>query len=101
MIPGLPDLRASHEPSQAPDRHQTLRGIRDDDCYYVDKTPLVRDLVSQGRYYFLSRPRRFGKSLLLDTLHELFAGSERLFRGLLIHEYWDWAKAHPGSPSQL
>ncbi len=74
---------------------QTLRGIRDDDCYYVDKTPLVRDLVSQGRYYFLSRPRRFGKSLLLDTLHELFAGSERLFRGLLIHEYWDWAKAHP------
>ena len=74
---------------------QTLRGIRDDDCYYVDKTPLVRDLVSQGRYYFLSRPRRFGKSLLLDTLHELFAGSERLFRGLLIHEHWDWAKAHP------
>ena len=74
---------------------QDFRTLRETGCYYVDKTPLIHQLVSQGRYYFLSRPRRFGKSLLLDTLHELFAGSESLFQGLAIHEHWDWDDAHP------
>ena len=74
---------------------QDFRTIREDSYYYVDKTPLIRQLVGQGRYYFLSRPRRLGKSLLLDTLHELFAGSEPLFRGLDIHGRWDWSAAHP------
>ncbi|MCY4187689.1 MAG: AAA family ATPase [Bryobacterales bacterium] len=69
--------------------------IRGDSFYYVDKTPLIHQLVKQGRYYFLSRPRRFGKSLLADTLHELFAGNEQLFRGLYIHEFWDWSEANP------
>ena len=66
-------------------------------CYYdyVDKTPLIREMIRQGRYYFLSRPRRFGKSLLVDTLQELFEGNESLFRGLDIHPHWDWSVRHP------
>ncbi len=71
---------------------QTFRKIRNQNCYYVDKIALIRQMIDQGDYYFLSRPRRFGKSLLLDTLHELFAGNEALFRGLAIHDHWDW---HP------
>ena len=69
---------------------QTFRMIREEGYYYVDKTAWVRRLVDEGRCYFLSRPRRFGKSLLLDTIKELFEGSEELFRGLAIHDRWDW-----------
>jgi len=47
---------------------QNFARLRETDSYYVDKTPLIRDLVDRGDYWFLSRPRRFGKSLLLDTL---------------------------------
>ncbi len=65
------------------------------DCYYVDKTDHVRRLVEGGQYYFLSRPRRFGKTLLVDTLQELFEGSEEPFRGLAIHDGWDWSARHP------
>lgn len=73
----------------------TLQKIRDDNCVYVDKTPYVQQLVESGTYYFLSRPRRFGKSLLVDTLRELFQGNEALFRGLHIHPHWDWSVAYP------
>ncbi len=64
-------------------------------CYYVDKTDHVRRLVEGGKYYFLSRPRRFGKTLLVDTLQKLFEGSEELFRGLAVHDKWDWSTRHP------
>ena len=74
---------------------QTFREIREDDCYYVDKTALIGQLVEGGKHYFLSRPRRFGKSLLLDTIKELFEGSEALFRGLAIHDQWDWGRPRP------
>ncbi len=74
---------------------QTFRKIREGGCYYVDKTPWVRRLVDEGEQYFLSRPRRFGKSLLLDTIKELFEGSEELFRGLAIHDHWDWDARFP------
>ena len=74
---------------------QDFRTIREQDFCYVDKTPLVRRLVDEGRFYFLSRPRRFGKSLLLDTLRSLFEGREELFRGLDIHGHWDWSATHP------
>ncbi len=74
---------------------QDFRTIREENCYYVDKTPLIHQLVASGRHYFLSRPRRFGKSLLLDTLRELFKGNEELFRGLAIHDEWDWSQVHP------
>ena len=60
---------------------QTFREVREDDCYYVDKTAHVRRLVEEGKHYFLSRPRRFGKSLFLDTCKELFEGSEAAVRG--------------------
>ena len=73
---------------------QTFRKIREDGCYYVDKTALIGQLVDGGQHYFLSRPRRFGKSLLLDTIKELFEGDEALFWGLAIHERWDWTP-HP------
>ncbi len=74
---------------------QDFPTIRSEDFYYVDKTSLVRKLVDEGRHYFLSRPRRFGKSLLLDTLRSLFAGHDPLFRGLAIHPHWDWSSPHP------
>ena len=47
---------------------QTFRKIREGNCYYVDKTGFALRLIREGKYYFLSRPRRFGKSLFLDTL---------------------------------
>ena len=60
---------------------QTFRKIREGGFYYVDKTAFARQLIEEGTHYFLSRPRRFGKSLFLDTLKELFEGNEPLFRG--------------------
>ena len=74
---------------------QTFRDIREGGYYYVDKTAFAHRLATTGKYYFLSRPRRFGKSLFLDTLAELFAGNEPLFRGLYCHDKWDWGKKHP------
>ena len=70
---------------------QSFRPMRQDGHYYVDKTPHIERLVRQGSRYFLSRPRRFGKSLLIDTLAELFRGSEELFSGLAIYDRWDWS----------
>jgi len=74
---------------------QTFRNLREEAYYYADKTGHIEELVEQGTHYFLSRPRRFGKSLLLDTIKELFEGSEALFRGLHIHGRWDFTKRHP------
>ena len=74
---------------------QTFREIRDDGCYYVDKTSHLRDLIDDGKHYFLARPRRFGKSLLIDTLKDLFEAREPLFRGLAVHGRWDWSVRHP------
>ena len=72
---------------------QTFRKLRESNCYYVDKTPYALQLVDEGTHYFLSRPRRFGKSLFLDTLKELFEGSRELFEGLAAHGGWDWSCA--------
>ena len=74
---------------------QTFRKLREQDCYYVDKTAYIERLLDEGKHYFLSRPRRFGKSLFLDTLKELFEGSEELFAGLYIHGRHDWSVHHP------
>ena len=74
---------------------QTFGKIREDDYYYVDKTGYLAQLTDDGTHFFLSRPRRFGKSLFLDTLKELFEGSEELFRGLAIHGSWDWSVRYP------
>ena len=75
---------------------QTLREIRERGCYYVDKSGMVVDLIeSSGKAFFLSRPRRFGKSLLVDTFKELFEGHRALFAGLAAETRWDWSRRHP------
>ena len=74
---------------------QTFRELRERGCYYVDKTAYMAWLADEGKHYFLSRPRRFGKSLFLDTLKELFEGNEPLFEGLAVHDTWDWSVRHP------
>ena len=74
---------------------QTFREIRGNDCYYVDKTSYALRLVREGKQYFMSRPRRFGKSLFLDTLKELFEGNGGLFEGLHIYDRWDWSVRYP------
>ena len=63
---------------------QSFSQIREDGYVYVDKTALIYDLVTTGKIYFLSRPRRFGKSLLVSTLENYFLGRKELFRGLAI-----------------
>ena len=74
---------------------QSFRNVRESDCYYVDKTGYALRLAEEGSRYFLSRPRRFGKSLFLDTLKELFRGSKELFKGLQVYERWDWTTRSP------
>ncbi|WP_040555201.1 ATP-binding protein, partial [Prevotella multiformis] len=70
---------------------QNFESLRKDGYTYVDKTAMIHQLASQGRYYFLSRPRRFGKSLLLSTLEAYFAGKRGLFRGLAMEKLEkDW-----------
>ena len=74
---------------------QTFREIREEGYCYVDKTPLVARLADEGKYYFLARPRRFGKSLLVSTLAAAFAGERDLFAGLYLENHWDWNRHHP------
>ena len=74
---------------------QSLQDLRDDNCIYVDKTQHIYKLCTEGKMYFLSRPRRFGKSLLLSTMEELFKGRKDLFEGTWILDNWDWEKKNP------
>ncbi len=74
---------------------QTFSEIREKGMHYVDKTPFAENLAKRGKHYFLSRPRRFGKSLFVNTLKELFEGNEPLFRGLAVHDRWDWTNRYP------
>ncbi|MEY4980192.1 MAG: hypothetical protein RLZZ352_2462 [Pseudomonadota bacterium] len=74
---------------------QNLRELREEGHYYVDKSGFALDLIRNGKCYFLSRPRRFGKSLFLDTLKELFEGNRALFQGLAAETQWDWSKTYP------
>jgi hypothetical protein len=74
---------------------------------YVDKAEYIYELINSGKYYFLSRPRRFGKSLLLSTLEYLFKGERELYKGLYIYSYnignkslviedkWEWEETYP------
>ncbi len=74
---------------------QGFAKLREEGCYYVDKTPYALRLIREGGHYFLSRPRRFGKSLFLDTLKELFEGNAAMFTGLAAETQWDWTKKYP------
>ncbi len=62
---------------------------------YVDKTQYIADLLRSGKYFFFSRPRRFGKSLLLSTIKEVYEGNKTLFKALWIENQWDWSQVHP------
>lgn len=74
---------------------QNFESLRNDGYFYVDKTALIYQMVKTGRYYFLSRPRRFGKSLLISTLEAYFLGKKELFKGLAMENLEkDWNR-HP------
>ena len=74
---------------------QSLSSIYEKNAIYVDKTEYVHRLVTTGSHYFLSRPRRFGKSLLVSTFYELFQANKILFEGLWIEDKWDWSVKYP------
>ena len=74
---------------------QNFEKLRRGGYYYVDKTQLVYKLISEGCYYFLSRPRRFGKSLLISTIQAFFEGKRDLFEGLAIDRLADDWTPHP------
>ena len=75
----------------------TFEKIRDkkENYLYIDKTDVALELINGGIYYFLSRPRRFGKSLFLDTLSDIFLAKKELFEGLYIYDKWDWQESYP------
>ncbi len=74
---------------------QQLAEFKEKGLIYVDKTELIEKLINSGKYYFLSRPRRFGKSLLVNTIQELFSGNKDLFTGCHVHNSWNWEEKHP------
>ncbi|MDR3187766.1 MAG: ATP-binding protein [Prevotellaceae bacterium] len=74
---------------------QSFEKLREGGFLYVDKTQLVYELITSGTVYFLSRPRRFGKSLLLSTMEAVFKGKKQLFEGLYIYDKWDWSQQEP------
>ena len=75
---------------------QYFKSIRNGNAVYIDKTQYIYELCQPlDRNYFLSRPRRFGKSLTLDTIAELFSGNKALFEGLWIADKWDWTETYP------
>jgi Predicted AAA-ATPase/PD-(D/E)XK nuclease superfamily len=74
---------------------QTFSEIINEDYLYIDKTGIAYSLIDRFKYVFLSRPRRFGKSLFLDTLKNIFEGNRELFRRLLIEEQWNWDVQYP------
>jgi len=74
---------------------QTFSQIREENYLYIDKTKIALDLIENNKYIFLSRPRRFGKSLFLDTLRNIFESRKELFLGLYIYDEYDWSKKYP------
>jgi len=74
---------------------QSFRQIREENYIYIDKTALALELIKNYKYSFLSRPRRFGKSLFLDTLRHIFEGKKELFEGLAIYDKWNWQESYP------
>jgi hypothetical protein len=74
---------------------QSFRKLRENNYLYVDKTHDIFKLAKNEKSYFLSRPRRFGKSLLISTLENLFLGNKELFKELYIYDKWNWKKIYP------
>jgi hypothetical protein len=82
-------------PKNLPLGINTLSMLRENNCVYVDKTEIAHRLIRIPGRFFLSRPRRFGKSLFIDTLKEIFEGNQKLFEGLYIYDQWDWSRKFP------
>ena len=82
-------------PQKLPLGLQDFREIIEGHYKYIDKTKYIHSIASRGKFYFLSRPRRFGKSLTISTLQALYQGSKTLFKGLWIEDKWDWNKKNP------
>ncbi|GHT54810.1 ATPase AAA [Bacteroidia bacterium] len=74
---------------------QSFEDLRSNDYLYIDKTEDIYRLVTSSKVVFLSRPRRFGKSLLVSTLEELYTSNQSLFEGLYIYDKWDWTQHYP------
>ena len=74
---------------------QELSEFKEKNLIYVDKTELIHKLIEDGKYYFLSRPRRFGKSLLVNTIQELFSANKAIFEGCWVYDKWNWEKKYP------
>jgi len=74
---------------------QTFNKIREGNYLYIDKTQEAYELINSYQYIFLSRPRRFGKSLFLDTLKNIFEGNKEYFKDLYIYDKWDWDTTYP------
>ncbi|MDR0912913.1 MAG: ATP-binding protein [Methanobrevibacter sp.] len=72
-----------------------FKEIREENYIYIDKTKEIYNLLQNETKCFLSRPRRFGKTLLLDTFKELFEGNKKLFKGLYIYDKWNWNEKYP------
>ena len=68
---------------------QSFREIITKNFLYIDKTRDIFALLESGKFFFLARPRRFGKSLLLSTIREIFTGNKELFQGLWIENQWN------------
>jgi hypothetical protein len=72
-----------------------FKKLREGGYIYADKTEYIYKLITNGKYYFLSRPRRSGKTLSLSTIRYLFQGKKELFKGLYIYDKWKWQKSYP------
>ena len=83
------------KPKRIPLGLQTFAKVREGGYAYVDKTKIALELINAGEVYFLARPRRFGKSLFLDTLRNLFEAKRELFAGLYAEGAWDWSVKYP------
>jgi hypothetical protein len=80
---------------QLPIGRQDFATLRKDNCLYVDKTKPIHQLLTTGKTYFLSRPRRFGKSMTISTIKAIYEGKQDLFEGLWIADKWDWSRRNP------
>ena len=73
----------------------TFSKIIEENYLYIDKTEIALDLLENNHYVFLSRPRRFGKSLFLDTLKNIFQVKKEYFKDLYIYDRYDWSQSYP------
>jgi hypothetical protein len=77
-------------------RISNFSSLIEQDKIYVDKTKFIKKMLDQGRkYYFLSRPRGFGKTLMISTLESLFQGKKELFKDTYVYDKWDWNEKYP------